>query len=608
VTVLGISAFYHDSAAALVADGQVVAAAQEERFTRVKHDERLPVDAMAYCLEAAGIGPKDLEMVVYYERPLTKFMRILRTQFRVGPRGFDTFQEAMPQWARKKLWVGYEVERGLRRIGYAMPGRLRYVDHHLSHAASAFYPSPFESAAVLTFDGVGEWATASYGHGQGSEVAIRSQIDFPDSLGLLYSAFTFYCGFRVNSGEYKLMGLAPYGEPRFVNDITTHLVDVRPDGSFHLDQRYFDFMSGRSMTSPRFHALFGGPPRVPETEIDQRHCDLAASIQAVTEDIVVRMARTAAVATGETRACLAGGVALNCVANARLLRDGPFEEIWIQPAAGDAGGALGAALYGWHHMAGHPRTPQATDSLSGAFLGPSFTTDEIGSWLDRESIPHQTVDPGGRARRIAELIAGGATVGVLQGRMEFGPRALGHRSILADPRDAEIQSRLNLQVKQRESFRPFAPAVLGERADEWFDLGGHDAPYMLLTAQVAEAHRRDPGPRPDSLRDWAHQVRSDVPGITHVDHSARVQTVDQGRAPLLHAILVEFEALTGCPLLVNTSFNVRGEPPVCTPQDAFRCFTATGLDVLVMEDHVLLKADQPESASDQPDQIVRILD
>lgn len=607
MSVLGISAFYHDSAAATVVDGRLVAAAQEERFSRVKHDESLPVQAIAYCLEEAGIGPGDLEAVVYYEKPLTKFVRILRTHFRVGPRGFRSFHEAMPIWARQKLWVGYEVEKALRSMGYRMPGRLLYTEHHESHAASAFFPSPFDSAAVLTFDGVGEWATASMGVGRGNRVTLERQLDFPDSIGLLYSAFTYYCGFRVNSGEYKLMGLAPYGEPRFADDITTHLVDIRPDGAFTMDQRYFDYMAGRSMTSRRFHDLFGGPPREPESEIDQRHCDLAASIQQVTEDIVLRMARTAAVTTGETRACLAGGVALNCVANGRLLREGPFDEIWVQPAAGDAGGAAGAALYGWYHVLDHPRTPDPEDSMAGAYLGPGYTDDEIGAWLTAEGHPHVTVGEGDRARRIAELIAGGSTVGVLQGRMEFGPRSLGHRSILADPRDPEIQSRLNLQVKQRESFRPFAPAVLAERADEWFDVGGASLPYMLVTAPVTEARRVDPGPRPDTLRDWAHQVRSEIPGVTHVDHSARVQTVEASRAPLLHAVLVEFERLTGCPVLVNTSFNVRGEPPVCTPQDAYRTFMATGLDALVMEDHVLLKDSQPAQPG-AADEILRVLD
>jgi len=606
VTVLGISGHYHDSAAAVVRDGRVVAAAQEERFSRIKHDEAMPTQAIAWCLQHAGVEPGDLEAVVWYERPLTKFVRILRSQFRAGPRAFGAFQEAMPIWARRKLWVGYEVERTLGRLGHPMPGRLLHTDHHLSHAASAFYPSPFESAAVLTFDGVGEWATASIGHGCGADLAIQSQLDFPDSLGLLYSAFTSYCGFRVNSGEYKLMGLAPYGEPRFVDDITTHLVDVHPDGSFHLDQRYFDYLAGRSMTSARFHRLFGGPPRVPEAAIEQRHCDLAASIQAVTEEIVLKMARTAAISTGEDRACLAGGVALNCVANARLLRDGPFQEIWIQPAAGDAGGALGAALWGWHQALGHERPAPTGDGMGGAYLGPAFTTEEVGTWLAAAGHPHQTVAPGERAHRIAELVAGGATVGVLQGAMEFGPRALGHRSILADPRDPDVQSRLNLQVKQRESFRPFAPCVLAERAHEWFDLEG-EAPYMLRTASVLPARRRDPGPRPADLRDWAHQVRSEVPAVTHVDHSARVQTVDRDRAPLLHAVLVAFEELTGCPMLVNTSFNVRGEPPVCTPQDAYRTFAATGLDALVLEDHVLLKADQPD-APPGPDGIHRILD
>ena len=589
MTVLGISALYHDSAAALVADGQIVAAAQEERFSRSKHDAAMPVQSIAYCLDAAGIGPGDLEAVVYYERPLTKFVRILRTQFRVGPKGYSTFREAMPSWVRHKLWVGYEIEQALKGLGYRTPGRVRFMDHHLAHASSAFFPSPFESAAVLTFDGVGEWATASIAHGRGNRLELTSQLDFPDSLGLLYSAFTHYCGFRVNSGEYKLMGLAPYGEARFVDEITANLIDVRPDGSFRLDQRYFDYLSGRSMTTPRFHELFGGPPRKPESPIEQRHCDLAASIQAVTEDVVLRMARRAAIETGERQACLAGGVALNCVANARLRRDGPFEEIWVQPASGDAGGALGAALHGWFQLLDHERTPDPDDSMQGSFLGPSFTTDEVAPWLAEEAIDHEQLAPADRAKRIAQLIADGQAVGVLQGRMEFGPRSLGNRSILADPRDPDIQSRLNLKVKYRESFRPFAPSVLAERADEWFDLDGTGSPYMLLTAPVAEGRLRDPGPRPDDLRDWAHQVRSEIPGVTHVDRSARVQTVDGGRAPLLHAILVEFEAITGCPVLVNTSFNVRGEPPVCTPQDAYRCFEATDLDALVIEDHLIVK-------------------
>lgn len=607
MTVLGISAFYHDSAAATVVDGALVAAAQEERFSRIKHDPTIPVESMAYCLEAAGTGPGDLEAVVYYEKPLTKFVRIMRTHFRVGPRGFKSFQKAMPEWAHQKLWVGYEIEKALRTLGYAMPGRLLYTEHHEAHAASAFFPSPFESAAVLTFDGVGEWATASIGVGKGNRITLERQLDFPDSLGLLYSAFTYYCGFRVNSGEYKLMGLAPYGEPRYIDEITDHLISIDADGSFTADQRYFDYMSGRSMTSKRFQDLFGGPPRAPESELDQRHCDLAASIQAVTEDIVLRMARTAAVSTGEDRACLAGGVALNCVANARLRGDGPFTDIWVQPAAGDAGGAVGAALYGWHHVLDHPRTPSATDGMAGAYLGPAYTTDEIGTWLADQGHPHVTIDGGDRARRVAELIASGSTVGIFQGRMEFGPRALGHRSILADPRDPNIQSRLNLQVKQRESFRPFAPAVLAEEADEWFDLDGASMPYMLLTAQLRKDRRRDPGPRPDDLRDWAHQVRSEIPGVTHVDHSARVQTVDADRSPLLHTILVEFRSLTGCPVVVNTSFNIRGEPPVCTPEDAYRCFMSTGLDALVLEDHILLKSAQPAPPDDDRD-IACVLD
>ncbi|MEZ5205241.1 MAG: carbamoyltransferase N-terminal domain-containing protein [Acidimicrobiales bacterium] len=485
MTVLGIGAYFHDSAAALVAEGRIVAAVQEERFSRRKHDPDLPVQAIAHCLEAGDVAPGDLEAVVFYERPLTTFVRILRTQFVAGPRGWRSFQEAMPQWAKHKLWVGYEIDRALRRLGHRVPGRVQYLDHHLSHAASAFYPSPFETAAVLTFDGVGEWATASIGVGRGSEVALRQQLDFPDSIGLLYSAFTSYCGFRVNSGEYKLMGLAPYGEPRFVDDIVGEVVDLRDDGSIRLDQRYFDFVSGRSMTSARFHERFGGPPRIPESELDQRHCDLAASIQEVTERIVLRMARTAAALTGERRACLAGGVALNCVANARLLAEGPFDEIWVQPAAGDAGGALGAASYGWHQILGHVRTPSPGDAMQGALLGPSYDDGSIGRWLDEQGAPAERLGTSDRARAIARLLADGATVGVLQGRAEFGPRSLGNRSILADPRDQDIQRRLNLQVKQRESFRPFAPAVLASEADRWFDVDGGDLPYMLVTAPVA---------------------------------------------------------------------------------------------------------------------------
>ncbi|HYF45769.1 MAG TPA: carbamoyltransferase N-terminal domain-containing protein, partial [Acidimicrobiales bacterium] len=516
------------------------------------------------------------------------------TYTRVAPLGFRSFAHAMPTWLGRKLWIPYEIERGLRDLGYAMPKDLFFTEHHESHAASAFFPSPFDRAAVLTFDGVGEWATASIGVGRGNRIELREQLNFPHSIGLLYSAFTQYCGFRVNSGEYKLMGLAPYGEPRFVDVILDELIDLHEDGSFEMDLRYFDYLGGLTMTSRRFHKLFGGPPRAPEAELTQRDMDLAASIQHVTEEIVLRMARHAAALTGETKACLAGGVALNCVANARLLRDGPFDEIWVQPAAGDAGGALGAALYGWYQVADNERPdPGGRDAMQGCALGPRFTSDEIAAWLDEEGLPHTRVAPGERARRVAELVAAGNVVGLFQDRMEFGPRALGHRSIIGDPRDAELQSRMNLKIKYRESFRPFAPSVLAERAAEWFALDA-PSPYMMLTAPVHPDHRRDPGAHPDDLREWVNQVRSDIPAVTHVDGSARLQTVSEEDSPGFHAVLTAFEELTGCPVLVNTSFNVRGEPIVCTPEDAYACFARTEMDALVLEDCVLLRSEQPE--------------
>jgi len=594
VNVLGISGFYHDSAAALVVDGELVAAAQEERFTRIKHDADFPVNAIAYCLHVGQVAPDGIDAVVYYDKPMSTFVRLLRTYLRVGPKGFRSFQRAMPIWLRQKLWIPYEIERGLRDLGYSMPKDLYFTEHHESHAASAFFASPYESAAVLTFDGVGEWATASIGVGRGNRITLEEQLNFPHSIGLLYSAFTQYCGFRVNSGEYKLMGLAPYGRPEYVDLILDELIDLHDDGSFEMDMRYFDYLGGLTMTSRRFHALFGGPPRDPESELTRRDMDLARSIQEVTEEIVLRMARHAAQLTGEPRAVLAGGVALNCVANARLLRDGPFEEIWVQPAAGDAGGAVGAALYGWYQIADNPRqpTPQR-DSMQGCYLGPRFDLDEIAAWLDEEGIPHTRVAPGERARRVAELVAAGNVVGLFQGRMEFGPRALGHRSIIGDPRDPDLQSRMNLKIKYRESFRPFAPSVLAERAADWFALDA-PSPYMMLTAPVHPDHLRDTGEVPDDLRAWVNQVRSDIPAVTHVDGSARLQTVSDEDAPDFHAVLAAFEELTGCPVLVNTSFNVRGEPIVCTPEDAYACFARTEMDALVIEDFVLLRSEQPD--------------
>jgi carbamoyltransferase len=594
VAVLGISAFYHDAAAAVVVDGRLVAAAQEERFTRIKHDASLPRHAIAHCLEVAGVEPGGLEAVVFYDKPITTFVRILRTHLRVAPRGLRSFLRSMPIWLRDKLWIPYHLEKVVTDLGYTMPKDVWFTEHHESHAASAFFPSPFESAATLTFDGVGEWATSSIGVGKGNEIELLEQMNFPHSIGLLYSAFTSYCGFRVNSGEYKLMGLAPYGEPRYVEHVYEHLVDLRDDGSFEMDMRYFGYLSGFEMTTKRFHDLFGGPPRAPESELTQREMDLAASIQQVTEEIVLKMAEHAHQLTGERDAVLAGGVALNCVANGRLLREGPFDRLWIQPAAGDAGGAVGAALYGWHQMLGGARAPDGEhDGMSGSYLGPRFTSDEIAKWLDEQGAVYERLDPGTRARRVAELVAGGAAVGLFQGRMEFGPRSLGHRSIIADPRDPDVQSRLNLKVKHRESFRPFAPSVLAERAADWFELDA-PSPYMMLTAKVSAEHRRDAEPHPDDLRRWVNEVRSDVPAVTHVDHSARVQTVDAEQSPAFHAVLAEFEALTGCPILVNTSFNVRGEPIVCTPEDAYRCFLRTDLDALVLEDVVLLRSAQPE--------------
>jgi carbamoyltransferase len=595
VNVLGISAFYHDSAAALVQDGRLVAAAQEERFTRVKHDDAFPVNAIRYCLRAGGVAPDGVDAVVYYDKPLTTFVRLLRTYLRVGPAGFASFQQSMPLWLRKKLWIPYLIERGLLELGYERPKSLLFTEHHESHAASAFFPSPFESAAVLTFDGVGEWATSSIGVGEGNRVTLERQLFFPNSIGLLYSAFTYHCGFRVNSGEYKLMGLAPYGEPRYADRILDELVDLREDGSFRMNMRYFGFLSGLKMTNARFDRLFDGPARAPESEITKREIDLASSIQEVTEEIVLRIARHAASLTGQRDACLAGGVALNCVANGRLQREGPFERIWIQPASGDAGGAIGAALHGWHQITDHPRVVSSEiDGMSGAYLGPDFPDPEIEAYLDANDYPHTTIEEQPeRAARIAELIADGKVVGLFTGRMEFGPRALGHRSIIGDPRSPSMQSVMNLKIKYRESFRPFAPAVLAERAEEFFDIGV-ESPYMMLVAPIQEELRASNGHQSGDLREWVNEIRSSIPAVTHVDYSARLQTVNREQSPEFHAILTAFEALTGCPVLINTSFNVRGEPIVCTPEDAYRCFMRTEMDALVLGSHILDKRAQPE--------------
>ncbi len=595
--ILGISAFYHDSAAALVIDGDIVAAAQEERFTRKKHDPGFPANAVAYCLKEAGLTADRLDYVAFYDKPVTKFERLLETYLAYAPSGFRSFAMAIPLWLKEKLHMPRTIRRGL-------PGPSRaplvFLDHHESHAASAFFPSPFDEAAILTLDGVGEWSTACYGTGSGNTLRLTHHLRFPHSLGLLYSAFTYYCGFKVNSGEYKLMGLAPYGRPVYQDAIYKHLIDLKPDGSLWLDMRYFNYCQGLTMTNGRFHRLFGGPPRHPEAAIEQRHMDLAASIQAVTEEVVLRMGRDLHRQTGMRNLVLAGGVALNCVTNGRLLREGPFESLWIQPAAGDAGGALGAALFVWHQLLGKPRRPGGCDAQKGSLLGPRFTSAEVQRFLDERGVAYQrAADEADLLDTVARLLADDKVVGWFQGRMEFGPRALGARSILGDARSPRMQATMNVKIKFRESFRPFAPVVPREDAPEWFELEpGQESPYMLLVAPVRECHRVD---IPDGqlrvmetdpdLRHRVNVVRSTIPAVTHVDYSARVQTVDEERNPRFYRLLKTFEGLTGCPVLVNTSFNVRGEPIVCTPQEAYRCFLATDMDALVLEDCVLLKQD-----------------
>lgn len=590
--ILGISAFYHDSAAALIRDGKIVAAAQEERFSRRKHDPGFPVRACGYCLEAAGIQARDLDCVVFYEKPLVKFDRLLETYLAFAPSGFRSFREALPLWLKEKLFLPQLLDRGL---GHEYKGRYAFVEHHESHAASAFFPSPFAEAAILTVDGVGEWSTATVGRGTGNQIELLEEIRFPHSLGLLYSAFTYYCGFKVNSGEYKLMGLAPYGSPRFADLIREQLVRVRPDGSFWLDMRYFNYCQGLTMTGDRFHRLFGAPPRQPETPLNQHYMDVAASIQDVTEEILLKMAGHAFAVTGLRRLCLAGGVALNCVANGRILREGPFEEVWVQPAAGDAGGALGAALFVWHQLLDHARSPEATDAQQGSLLGPEFRTDEVCRYLQQAGAPYRRLSPAQIDAEVASLIAAGKVVGWFQGRMEFGPRALGSRSILGDARSPEMQKIMNLKIKFRESFRPFAPAVSADRCGEFFELDGASSPYMLLVADVAESRRTPCDDRLTTAAGFAKLavVRSDIPAVTHVDYSARVQTVDEAHHPRFCRLLKEVERLTGCPVVINTSFNVRGEPIVCTPEDAYRCFMATDMDVLVLEDLILAKEEQP---------------
>ncbi|MCY3615338.1 MAG: carbamoyltransferase [Bacteroidetes bacterium] len=568
--ILGISCWYHDSAACLLKDGIIIAAAQEERFTRVKHDASLPVNAIAWCLSHAGITAEDLSIVSYYDKPFLKFERLLETYLSGVPQGIPSFIKAMPVWLKRSLWIP-DILR--KEIGFR--GTLLFCEHHESHAASAFFPSPFDRAAIITTDGVGEWATTSLGIGNRSGIVLKEEIHFPHSLGLLYSTFTGYCGFRVNSGEYKLMGLAPYGEPRFVQTILDELVDLKEDGSYRLNIRYFSFPWGLRMYSRAFEDLFGGRARSPESSITRRELDLARSIQVVTEEVVQRMARRAATESGERKLCMAGGVALNCVANGKLLRSGLFEEIWIQPAAGDAGGALGAALMAWHDYAQVPREACVPDAMEGAKLGPSYDADDIRAALETASMPYEELSEEPLCRRTAESLAAQKVIGWFQGRMEYGPRALGNRSILADPRQLRMQRHVNQSIKFRENFRPFAPAVLVEKVSDWFDMN-NESPYMLLTAQVRDAHIRGEG------LERQRNIESPIAAVTHVDGSARVQTVSEQGNSLFYRLLQKFEALTGCPVLVNTSFNVRGEPIVCAPEDAIRCFQDTHMDILVI--------------------------
>ena len=595
--VLGVSAFYHDSAACLVREGQIVAAAQEERFTRKKFDARFPANAIRYCLQEGGISLSDLKYFVFYDKPLVKFERLLETYVAFSPKGVKSFLAAMPVWLKEKLLLKSVLQDelvsldGVKKSG--LPPIL-FGEHHESHAASAFYPSPFKSAAVLCMDGVGEWATTSAWMGEGNALTPLWEIHFPHSLGLLYSAFTYYTGFRVNSGEYKVMGLAPYGKPKYVKAIYDNLIDLKEDGTFRLKIDYFNYCTGLTMTNGKFDDVFGGPPRKPETLLTQRDMDLARSIQEVTEEVVLRLVRTLHRETGAENLCLAGGVALNCVANGRILREGPFKGLWIQPSAGDAGGAVGAALTAWHKLEDKPRSPGGSkDNMQGSFLGPMYTNDEIEQFLRNKQAPYERLSDEVLFDRVAEQLADGKVVGWFQGRMEFGPRALGARSILGDARNPKMQSVMNLKIKFRESFRPFAPSVLRERVSDYFNLDT-DSPYMLLVAPVVEKRRITPTQEQQSLWgiDLLNVPKSDIPAATHVDYSARIQTVHEDTNPRYYKLLKAFEAKTGCGLLVNTSFNVRSEPIVCTPEDAYRCFMRTAIDVLVLENCLLYKADQ----------------
>jgi len=612
--ILGISAFYHDSAASLVVDGRIVAAAQEERFTRKKHDSDFPQNAVEYCLREAGITAADLDYVGFYDKPISKFERLLETYLAMAPSGYRSFRHAIPMWLKGRLHIPGLIRKALQD---EYRGRYVFTDHHESHAASAFLPSPFDEAAILTVDGVGEWSTTCFGVGRGNRIELTQEIRFPHSLGLLYAAFTYYTGFRVNSGEYKVMGLAPYGEPVYKDLILKHLIDLKNDGSYRMDMSYFNYCQGLTMTSRKFDRLFGGPPRKAESRLSQRHMDLASSIQAVTEEVMLRTARHVHRQTGMKNLVLAGGVALNCVANGRILREGPFQNLWIQPAAGDAGGALGTSLFIWHQLLENPRQPGGCDAQQGSFLGPAFSDKQIEQALRKlHAVYHTAADEACLVDAVASLLAEEKVVGWFQARMEFGPRALGARSILGDARSRSMQSVMNLKIKFRESFRPFAPIVLREYVNRYFDMRPYeDSPYMLLVAPVREEQRVRLSPLPQAAHGSAgdgqevmaadqnaaskgfgierlKQCRSTIPAVTHVDYSARVQTVDQERNPLLHRLLTRFHEKTGCPVLINTSFNVRSEPIVCTPEDAYRCFMATDMDVLVLGRHILHKADQ----------------
>lgn len=594
--IIGVSAYYHDSAACLVVDGDIVAAAQEERFTRKKHDSDFPTRSIHYCLSQAGVQAADIDYVVFYDKPFLKFERLLETYLAFAPRGFKSFVTSLPVWLKDKLFQKTMIAKALTQYlgdGVDWESKLLFSEHHLSHAASAFYPSPFEDAAVLTMDGVGEWTTTSMAIGSGNRLAVHKEIHFPHSLGLLYSAITYYTGFKVNSGEYKVMGLAPYGEPKYAKLIKDHLIDIKEDGSFHLDMSYFNYCTGLTMTNERFDALFGGPRRAPESPLTQREMDLAASVQAVTEEVVIKLARSIQQSTGLKNLCLAGGVALNCVANGKLLREKIFESIWIQPAAGDAGGAVGAALGAYYSMLDQSRIVQSQDTMKGSYLGPEYSPSEIESRLRAAGAVFTSVSPAEMIDATAQALAQGKAVGWHQGRMEFGPRALGGRSIIADPRSPAVQKQLNLKVKYRESFRPFAPSVLREDVSQWFDIDV-DSPYMLLVADVVKSRQLPMTAEQEILFgiEKLNVPRSEIPAVTHVDYSARIQTVHKETNPLYHALISTFKELTGCPVLVNTSFNVRGEPIVCTPEDAFNCLMGTEIEFLVVGNCLMRKEDQ----------------